>query len=141
MKKCFCTVYRRFYRELPKFQDINIFSSFLMIQIGTKFWYVFKLYRSDLHTKTSHCFQYISFYRALQEFEYIYCSFLMTQISKIFRYLFKLHRSDLLTKISDRIQHIYFFTWHFKNFNAFYCIMVFCCFLKYSASPRNIAMF
>ena len=45
-----------------------------MTQIGTKFTYVFKLRRSDLHIKMSHRIQYTLFYRALREFEYIYCS-------------------------------------------------------------------
>ena len=65
-----------------------------MTQIGTKFTYVFKLRRSDLHIKMSHRIQYTLFYRALREFEYIYCSFLKTKIGKIFRYLFKLLSSD-----------------------------------------------
>ena len=46
--------YIRFYKALQKFQYINIFCLFLTTQIGTKFWYVFKLYRSDLHSKISH---------------------------------------------------------------------------------------
>ena len=80
-----------------------------MTENGTKFWYVFKLHGSDLHTKTSHHIHYILFYRALQKFEYnnIYCSFLMTPIGTKFWYVFKLHRSDLHTKISHRIQHIF----------------------------------
>ena len=98
-----------FYGALQKFQYINIYCSFLMTQIGTKFRYVFKLYRSDLHTKMSHHIQYILFYRVLQEFEYIYCSFLMTQIGTKFRYIFKFYRSDLHNKISHRIQYILFY--------------------------------
>ena len=63
-----------------KFQYIIIFYSFLMTQIGTKFQFVFKLHRSDLHTKISHRILHI-FYRALQVFENIKicCSVLMTQ--------------------------------------------------------------
>ena len=83
-KKCYCIILRSFYRALQKFEYVSIFYSFLMTQIGTKFWYVFKLHRSDLHKKISHRIQYILFYRALQEFESIYCSFLMTQIGKKF---------------------------------------------------------
>ena len=50
MKNYCCIVHRSLYRALRKFQYINIFCSFLMSQIGTKF-YVFKLHRSDLHIK------------------------------------------------------------------------------------------
>ena len=95
-----------------------------MTQIRTKFRYVFKLHRSDLHTKISHLIQYILFYRALQEFEYIYCSILMTQTRTKFWYVFKLHRSDLRTKISHRIKHI-FFTGYFKNLNTLTFIVSF----------------
>ena len=92
---------------------------FLIIQIGTKFWYVFKLYRSDLHIKINYRIQHIIFYGALQNFLYINinCSFLMPQIGTKFWHVFKLHRSDLHTKISHCIQHI-FFIGHFKNLNA-----------------------
>ena len=76
--------------------------------IARKFWYVFKLHRSDLPTKISHRIWHILFYRALQEFKYIYCSFLMAQIGTKFCYVFKLHRSHLHTKISHRIQHTFF---------------------------------
>ena len=89
-----------------------------MTQIGTKFSYVFKLHRSDLHTKVTHRIQYILFYRALQEFEYIYCSFLMTKIGTKFWCVFKLYRSDLHTKISHRIQHIFFYR-ALQNLNTF----------------------
>ena len=40
-----------FYGALQKFEYINIYCSFLMMQISTKFWYVFKLHRTDLDTK------------------------------------------------------------------------------------------
>ena len=91
-----------------------------MTQIGTKFWYVFKLRRPDLHTKISHHNQHILFYKILKKIEYIniYCYFLMIQIGKKFQYVFKLHRFDLHTKISHCIQHTHFFTGHFKNLNA-----------------------
>ena len=82
-----------------------------------KFRYVFKLHRSDLHTKISHPIQYILLYKALQEFEYIYYSFLITQIGTKFRYVFKLHRSNLHTKISHHIQNI-FFTEQFEILNT-----------------------
>ena len=39
-----------------KFQHITIFSSFLMTEIDTKLWSVFKLRKSDLRTKISHRF-------------------------------------------------------------------------------------
>ena len=123
-KKNYCIVRRSFYRALQKFQYINIFCLFLMTHIGTKFWCVFKLHRSDLHAKTSHRIQYILFYRTLQDFEYIYGTFLMTQIGTKFWYLFKLHRSDLHTKISHRIQHMFFY----RALQKFECINV-CCFL------------
>ena len=61
MKNCYCNVHRSFYRVLQKFQYINIFCSFLMIQIGTKFRYVFKLRTSDLHTRIGHHNQHIFF--------------------------------------------------------------------------------
>ena len=72
-----------------------------MTQIGTKFSYVFKLHRSDLHTKISFHVQHIIFYKSLEKFEYIniYCSFLMTQIGTKFWYVFKLHRSDCIPKL------------------------------------------
>ena len=41
-----------------------------MTQIDKKFRFVFKLHRSDLHTKNSNRIQHILFYRALQKFEY-----------------------------------------------------------------------
>ena len=37
MKKFYCIVHRSFYSPRKKFQHINIFCSFLMTQIGTKF--------------------------------------------------------------------------------------------------------
>ena len=66
-----------FYRALQKFEYVFIYCSFIMAQIGTKFWYVFKPHTSNLHTKVSHRFQHIFFYRVLQKFQYIkiYCVF------------------------------------------------------------------
>ena len=66
MKNLYCIVHRSFYRGIQKFQCINIFVSFLMPQISTKFWYVFILHISDLHTKMSHSIQHI-FYREYLE--------------------------------------------------------------------------
>ena len=80
-----------------------IFSVLFLTQIGTKFRYVFKLHRYDLHSKISYRIQYILLRRALQEFECIYWSFLMIQIGMKFRYFFQLYRSDLRSKISHRI--------------------------------------
>ena len=54
MKNCYFIVHKSFYRALQKFQNMNIFCSFLMTEIGTKFLYVFKLHRSDLQTKICH---------------------------------------------------------------------------------------
>ena len=93
--------YILFYIALQEFE--YIYCSFSMTQTGTKFWYVFKLHRSNLHTKINHRIQNILCYTALQEFIYIYCSFLMTEIGTKFRYVFKLHWSDLHTKISHCI--------------------------------------
>ena len=137
IKSCYYSVQRSFYRALQNFQCISLFCSFLMTQIDTKFRYVLKLYRSDLHTKISHRIQYILFYRALEEFEYTYCSFLMTQIGTKFRYVFKLHWSDLNAKISHRIQHIFIY----RILQKFEYIKVYCFLLKCTASPWNIDIF
>ena len=126
-----------FFRVLQKCLYVSIFCSFWMTQIGTKFWYIFKQHRSDLHTKISRCIQYILFYRTLQEFEYIYCSFLMIEIGPKFLYDFELHRYDLRTKISHRIQHNFFY----RALQKIECINVYCFLLKCTASPRNIDMF
>ena len=69
LKNCFCIVHRSFHKALVKFQYIIILCSFLMTEIGTKFWYVFKLHTSDLRTNINHRIQHIFFYRALQEFQ------------------------------------------------------------------------
>ena len=93
-----------------------------------KFRYVFELHKSALHVKNCNCIVIISFYRALQKFQYIniFYLFLPTQIGTKFWYVFKLHRSDLHTKISHRIQHVFFY----RAFQKFKCINVFCfCFI------------
>ena len=121
-KKFHCIVNRSFYRALQKFQCINIFCSFCMTQIVTKFWYVFKFYRSDSHTKISHCIGHRSFYRALQKFQCIniFCSFLMSVIGTKFWCYFKLHRSDLHIKISHCFQYILFHR-ALQEFEYIYC--------------------
>ena len=81
-----CIQHIIFYRALQKFQCINIFCSFLITLIGTKFWCVFKPHRYDLYTKISYRIQYIFCYRALQKFECInfYCFLLKcTALSRI----------------------------------------------------------
>ena len=113
--------------HLQKFQYINVFCLFSMTQIGTKFWYVFQLHRSDLHTKISHRIQHI-FFKALQKFEYIniYCSFLITQIGMkffnrlskgeeiiqffctyIYNILMFVRRFFLMSRISTKFQYVF----------------------------------
>ena len=98
---------------------------------------------SILHTKVSHRIQYILFYRAFQEFEYIYCSFLMTQVDTKFWDVFILHRSDLHTKISHCIQHIFFYRalkkTEYINVYKIYCITTkYWSILKIHRQPKQL---
>ena len=72
-----------------------------MTEIGTEFWHVFKLYRSDLHTKISYHIQNIFFFKAIQKLAYN--PFKIFSITAKYRYALKIHRSALYTKINYRI--------------------------------------
>ena len=91
------------------FKNLNAFTV-LMTQIGTKFRYVFKLHRPDLHTEISQRIQHIFFTGLFKNLNRLtFTVFLMTQIGMKFWYVFKLHRTDLHTKVSHRVQHMFFY--------------------------------